>query len=488
MKISVIVPAYHERERVILGLKDLFSTLEFLQTTYEVIVVVDGDPETFEALKTFTHPHLKILAYEKNRGKGYALIFGFRESQGESIIFWDAGTQISQESLKLAWWTFSFSRADIVVGSKRHPLSKVKYPLKRKIYSFFCQWAAYLFFGLTVKDTQTGLKIFRRGILAKITPKIKTSGYAVDIEMLIAARRFGFKNILESPVDLSHYQFGGGVNYRAVYQVAFDMLKTYRRLVSGYYESGSKNNLQSDLFLTMDLEKDPWTSKIPEAETNVALEILKKSGQKITFFISGEIYSDKPELVRQISKDGHEIGLHSFTHRRIKDIQILKEELSKSQQFIRDFKPRGFRAPYLHIPKGSLEILKQAGFKYDASSYFFKRCEENVIVEFPTSAIRLGPFASRKFSLPLSLAPAIKRGLFPLGGALLTALIPKFQRTLLQKFGSCVIFLHPWQFSNHSLPQTLLSKPNLLPYRRNCLNAFKILTEEFKLKKLEDKL
>ncbi|MCX6784014.1 MAG: hypothetical protein NT141_03015, partial [candidate division WWE3 bacterium] len=146
-----------------------------------------------------------------------------------------AGTQISQESLKLAWRIFSFSDADIVIGSKRHLLSKVNYPLKRRIYSVICQIAALIAFNLKVKDTQVGLKIYKKEILNKIIPKMKTQGYAIDIEMLIAAGACGYKRIFETPVDLSAYQFGGAVNYKAVFQVARDMLRTYFRLLRGYY-------------------------------------------------------------------------------------------------------------------------------------------------------------------------------------------------------------------------------------------------------------
>lgn len=236
MKISVIVPAYHEEKNILQGLSDLTATLDFLELDHEIIVVIDGDPKTFAAVKSLTHTALRVLNYEKNYGKGHALMHGFKNSTGEVIIFWDAGTQISQESLKLAWRIFSFSGADIVVGSKRHAMSKVNYPLKRRIFSRVCQLASRLLFQLNVADTQTGLKIYKREILDKIVPKIKTQGYAVDIEMLVAARRLGYTKIFESPVDLSAFKFGGAVNYKAVREVALDMFKTLGRLWGGYYE------------------------------------------------------------------------------------------------------------------------------------------------------------------------------------------------------------------------------------------------------------
>lgn len=236
MKVSVIVPAYHEEKNIVQGLTDLIKTLDFLEIDYEIIIVVDGDPNTWLIARTLEHPKVEFLTYERRSGKGHALIHGFKKCSGDVVIFWDAGTQISQESLKLAWRIFSFSGADIVIGSKRHPLSKVDYPLKRRIFSRICQLASFLLFRLNVADTQTGLKIYRREILDKIVPKIKTRGYAIDIEMLVAARSIGYTRIFESPVDLSAFKFGGAVNYRAVRQVALDITKTLGRLLLKHYD------------------------------------------------------------------------------------------------------------------------------------------------------------------------------------------------------------------------------------------------------------
>jgi dolichol-phosphate mannosyltransferase len=236
MKVSVIVPAYNEEKNIIQGLTELIITLDFLELDYEIIVVVDGDPSTLLVTRTLEKPKLKVLTYEKRSGKGHALMHGFKNSTGDVIIFWDAGTQISQESLKLAWRIFSFSGADVVVGSKCHAMSKVNYPLIRHVLSRICRLASLILFRLNVADTQTGLKIYKREILDKIVPKIKTRGYAIDIEMLVAARSIGYTKIFESPVDLSAFKFGGAVNYKAVRQVAFDMIKTLGRLQGGYYE------------------------------------------------------------------------------------------------------------------------------------------------------------------------------------------------------------------------------------------------------------
>ncbi|MCX6784015.1 MAG: glycosyltransferase, partial [candidate division WWE3 bacterium] len=84
-KVSVIIPAYHEETKITTGLHDLFETLDFLQLDHEVIVIVDGDPKTEAAVSKYKNPHLKILSYTKNRGKGYALCHGVKAATGEVV-------------------------------------------------------------------------------------------------------------------------------------------------------------------------------------------------------------------------------------------------------------------------------------------------------------------------------------------------------------------------------------------------------------------
>src|SRR5690606_3319755 len=95
-----------------------------------------------------------------------------------------------------------WNKADIVVGSKLHPDSVVKYPLSRKIMSWCYRFIIKMLFDLSVNDTQVGLKIFRRPVAKRIFPKIVVKAFAFDVEVLAVAQKFGYSKIYESPVKL----------------------------------------------------------------------------------------------------------------------------------------------------------------------------------------------------------------------------------------------------------------------------------------------
>ncbi|MFM8532889.1 MAG: hypothetical protein ACKOEC_04780, partial [Acidimicrobiia bacterium] len=92
---------------------------------------------------------------------------------------------------------------DLVVGSKRHPHSRVAYPRLRRFYSFIYQHIVKALFGFDLKDTQTGLKVFRRAAIIRAIPPKAIDRYAFDVELLAIIRRVGFRKFAESPVDVN---------------------------------------------------------------------------------------------------------------------------------------------------------------------------------------------------------------------------------------------------------------------------------------------
>ena len=96
--------------------------------------------------------------------------------------------------------------------------------------------------------------------------------------------------------------------------------------------------------------------------TEWILKELKKANVKITFFVVAELYDWYPELIESIRKEGHEIGYHTHEHVIIQNKQMLQQELVKSKQFLKEFKPKGFRAPRVHLPESCFKLLKEKGF------------------------------------------------------------------------------------------------------------------------------
>lgn len=253
--ISVIVPAYKQEKTIAGDLLKIKEVLDKLRYPSELIIVVDGKVDkTFqEALKfAAKNDNVKVIGYEHNRGKGYAIRFGIAESKGDVIGFIDAGMDLNPQGLSLILEHFEWYNADIIVGSKRHPVSKVYYPWQRKILSFSYQMLVWLLFGLKVKDTQVGMKFFKREVLEKVLPRILVKRFAFDVEMLAVANALGYKKIYEAPVDIK-LRFGGASTItsqkflRTVLAMLLDTLAIFYRLkILGYYSDKNKRKWKFD--------------------------------------------------------------------------------------------------------------------------------------------------------------------------------------------------------------------------------------------------
>lgn len=250
-KISVIVPAYSQEKTIKQNAQNILSVLKECAEFYELIVVVDGMiDKTFENVKSIKDKHFKAVGYQRNYGKGYALRYGMARSTGDIIAFIDAGTDLNPRGLQMLLSHFQWYSADIVIGSKWHPVSKVSYPLFRKIISLGYGLLVKLLFGLRIKDTQLGMKLFRREVLEKVLPRLLVKKYAIDIELLAVADRLGFKRIYEAPIELNWEDITSFISqniYISIWDMFWDTVAVFYRLkILKYYDDGSKRKWKYD--------------------------------------------------------------------------------------------------------------------------------------------------------------------------------------------------------------------------------------------------
>lgn len=100
--------------------------------------------------------------------------------------------------LRIAWST----GAGAVIASKLHPDSVLDVTRQRTLMSALFRRAARLLFRLDVRDTQTGLKLYRGDTMATIGPMLHEDGFAIDVEILVAAKRERQLSIVEAPVRI----------------------------------------------------------------------------------------------------------------------------------------------------------------------------------------------------------------------------------------------------------------------------------------------
>lgn len=176
----------------------------------------------------------------KNQGKGHAVRHGMSLATGDYVAFIDAGMEIDPNGISMLLEHMEWYNADIIVASKRHPASVVIYPWLRRILSVGYQFIVWILFYLKVKDTQAGLKIFKKKVLQKILPRLLIKQYAFDLEMLAVSRHFGFTRIYEAPIKLK-YRFENlthAASLKTIYGVFMDTLAIFYRLyILHYYDN-----------------------------------------------------------------------------------------------------------------------------------------------------------------------------------------------------------------------------------------------------------
>ncbi|MDK2373313.1 MAG: glycosyltransferase family 2 protein [Candidatus Korarchaeota archaeon] len=207
IEISVIIPAYNEEFSIKNTIEKLAAILSDITNDWEIIVVDDGsDDHTWGVVLALQRvlPQLIAVRLTSNMGKGYALRRGFMESRGKIIMFLDADGDIDPSMIPLYLRVLSESRADVVIGSKRHADSVVTYPSRiRYLASRVFSALARIFLGIPYSDTQTGMKIFKKYVLNDILPLVTDAGFVSDSEMLAIAHKAGFR-VIEVPVIVNY--------------------------------------------------------------------------------------------------------------------------------------------------------------------------------------------------------------------------------------------------------------------------------------------
>ena len=201
--LSLIIPAYKQEKTIAQDIKAIDVVLKKLSVVYEILVIVDGCKNTYKAALKIDNPRVKVFEYKKNYGKGYAVKFGVVKAKYDVIGFIDGGKDINPASIPYLLNKMEKYNADIVVGSKLHKESKINYPIFRKILSWGYRNMTYLLFGFNVRDTQVGLKFFKRKVAKKTFSMVKVNGFAFDVEALAIANLLGYKKIYDAPVRLN---------------------------------------------------------------------------------------------------------------------------------------------------------------------------------------------------------------------------------------------------------------------------------------------
>lgn len=249
--ISLIIPAYKQEKTIYKDITSLKKSLDDLKQSYEIIVVIDGVlDKTYQQLRKIKTKKLRVFRFDQNQGKGSAIKFGVENAKGDIIGFIDAGMDIDPTGIAMLLNHMLWYDADIIVGSKLHPVSQVNYPTERKILSWGYRTFTRLLFGFKVRDTQAGIKFYRRKVARDVFPRLLVKKFAFDVEILALSYALGYTRIYEAPIKLK-FRGVNSITSTNLWKIIFLMLWDtaaifYRVRIIKFYKRSNRKNWEAE--------------------------------------------------------------------------------------------------------------------------------------------------------------------------------------------------------------------------------------------------
>ncbi len=237
-KISVVIPAYNEEERLGPTLKKIGKYLKEHFEEHEIIVVDDGSTDnTREVALKYRRNRVRVLTNRPNRGKGYSVKRGILDAKHPLILFSDSDLATPIEEVE-KFIQHIKKGYDIVIGSRNMKESNivVKQPLYRQFMGRAFPFLVNLVTFLGFKDTQCGFKLFKKEAGKRIASRQQLDGFSFDVEMLLIAKKLNYK-IKEAPVKWVDQEGSTVSPIKNAVKMFKDVLKIRMNSLKGEYKT-----------------------------------------------------------------------------------------------------------------------------------------------------------------------------------------------------------------------------------------------------------
>lgn len=239
MKFSLCIPMYNENSIIADTARTLSDYMEKNFEDYEILFSNDGSKDgcdkTVEALHL---PHVRVVGYPDNRGKGCAVRTAMLAAEGDFIMFTDADLAYGTDVIKQVYNAFleeasrsdSGHGADIIIGSRN--LSKdgyEGYTLIRRLASKVYIKVLCFVGGFKLSDSQCGCKAFTKEAAQKIFSRCEVNGFAFDFEAILWAKKLGM-TIKEIPVRIINHRESKVHVFSDAFKMLLDLHKMKKRI------------------------------------------------------------------------------------------------------------------------------------------------------------------------------------------------------------------------------------------------------------------
>ena len=221
IKLSVIVPLYNE-ERTIIKTLSRISETKKQDFVYEVIVINDGSTDnSLSLLEQNKDLYDQLITYEKNNGKGYAVLKGLEVAKGKYIIFQDADLEYdSKDFLKFINLINNFE-PDLILGSRLNYSDYTRsYNILNKFGNMFITLIFNFFYNTTFTDIYSCYLCYKRELINN--NKLKSKGFGQHAEILCEVVKKG-KKFYEVSISYNGrtYEEGKKIKFYHIFEILY---------------------------------------------------------------------------------------------------------------------------------------------------------------------------------------------------------------------------------------------------------------------------
>jgi dolichol-phosphate mannosyltransferase len=234
-KVLVVVPTYNEAENIV----NLIPAVLGQSNAVEILIVDDSSPDgTGEIVGGMmkSEPRIHMIKRAGKMGLGTAYVAGFKfaiEKGYEYVMEMDA--DFSHDPDDIPRFLEKIRECDVVLGSRyKNGVRVLDWPMQRLLLSYSANVYTQIMTGLPLHDATGGFKCFRRQVLESIDlERIKSNGYAFQIEMSYKAWKKGFR-LEELPIIFHDRRSGiSKMSRKIVYEAVFMLLTLRLRSIVG---------------------------------------------------------------------------------------------------------------------------------------------------------------------------------------------------------------------------------------------------------------
>jgi glycosyltransferase involved in cell wall biosynthesis len=182
----VIIPTKDEEGSITAVIQETNEALEGID--HEIIIVdASSDKTPLEAVRAGA----KVVKQIGSGGVGEGLVQGFYWARGEYVVFFDGdGTYVPKDIHRVIEPLLG-DEADLVNGNRFADMEKGAMTFRNRLGNLFLSWLGNMLFHTSIKDSQSGMKAFRRNLLLRVT--LWERGFPICSEILAEASKLGLR-------------------------------------------------------------------------------------------------------------------------------------------------------------------------------------------------------------------------------------------------------------------------------------------------------